>query len=87
MHGMRVDKAGRMVLPKSVRDRLGLKKGGRLTIEESPDGITLRPLKESPRFVNENGIMVFVGKVPKDIDWEKLREEDREERFRDLWQR
>jgi AbrB family looped-hinge helix DNA binding protein len=82
-----VDKSGRLVLPKAIRERLGLRRGGKVALEEGPEGVTLRPFKESPRFVDENGIMVFVGKVLKDVDWEKLREEDREARFRELWER
>lgn len=82
-----VDKSGRLVLPKAIRERLGLRRGGKVALEEGPEGVTLRPLKESPRFVDENGIMVFVGKIPKDLDWERLRDEDREARFRELWDR
>ncbi|PYY02429.1 MAG: AbrB/MazE/SpoVT family DNA-binding domain-containing protein, partial [Acidobacteria bacterium] len=41
---IRVDKAGRIVLPKPVRDRLGLKAGASLEICESADGLLLRPV-------------------------------------------
>ena len=84
---VRVDKSGRLVLPKTIRERLGLKKGGKVVIEEGAEGIVLRPVKESPKFVDENGIWVFVGKVPKDLDWERVQDEDREARFRELWER
>lgn len=33
---------GRMVLPAATRRRLGLTKGGALSIEETPDGLVLR---------------------------------------------
>ena len=84
---VRIDKAGRIVLPKHIRQRLGVKNGGTVTLEESPDGVTLRRTKSSPKFVHENGFLVYVGEVPKELDWEKFRDEDREARLRELWMR
>ena len=84
---VRIDKAGRFVLPKSVRERLGVKNGGTLTIEEGPEGVTLKSKSNIPRFVDEDGILVFTGKQPKDFDWEKLRDNEREARLQELWER
>lgn len=84
---VRMDKAGRIVLPKPVRQRLGFKGGGTLALEQSSDGITLRRLRSGAKFAYERGVLVYIGRVPKGIDWEKLREDDREERIRELWER
>lgn len=84
---VRVDKAGRLVLPKAIRQRLGLKNGGRVALEQGPDGVTLRPTKTGPKFANEHGVLVYVGKIPKGLDWERFREEEREARLGELWER
>jgi AbrB family looped-hinge helix DNA binding protein len=48
MNGMtlKIDKAGRIILPKPVRDRLQLREGSELDLEEHPDGVTLRPVEQ-----------------------------------------
>lgn len=38
----KIDKAGRVILPKPVRDRLGLQEGNDLEITETPEGIVLK---------------------------------------------
>ena len=38
-----IDKAGRIVVPKPVRDRLGLQPGDELELIEGPDGLLLAP--------------------------------------------
>ena len=42
---LKMDKAGRVVLPKALRDRLGLHPGADLEISESSEGVLLRPAK------------------------------------------
>ncbi len=38
---------GRIVLPAEVRRRMGLKEGGALLAEETPDGLILRTVEQS----------------------------------------
>jgi len=47
MNGMtvKIDKAGRIVLPKPVRERFQLREGSELVIEEGSDGLTLKPVE------------------------------------------
>lgn len=40
---IRIDRRGRLTLPKELRVRLGLLAGGQLVIEQRADGILLRP--------------------------------------------
>ena len=54
-----IDKAGRIVLPKGVRDELRLEPGDSLELETSGDKITLRPAQPGGQLVKENGMWVF----------------------------
>lgn len=62
-----VDKFGRVVIPKAVRQRLGLKAGTVLRIEETSDGMKLGPVHEEPLLVREGNVLVFNGRFDGDI--------------------
>jgi AbrB family looped-hinge helix DNA binding protein len=83
MH-VKIDKAGRIVLPKPVRDRLRLRQGSDLEIEERPEGLLLKPVDQRPSMVKKNGLWVHLGKLPKGLDWETLVDEVRDERIKEL---
>lgn len=89
INGMKVkiDSAGRVVLPKNVRDRFRLKAGSRLELEESSEGILLKPAEQSPSMVLRDGVWVHLGTLPEGLDWNKLVDHDREERIKDIWGR
>jgi len=38
---LKIDKAGRVILPKPIRDRLGMLPGCNIEIEETPNGLLL----------------------------------------------
>lgn len=44
-----LDRFGRVVIPKEIRDILGLKPGELLKVEQSDDEVILKPLREEPR--------------------------------------
>lgn len=48
-----IDRAGRIVVPKDVRDLLGLSPGAELTLEVVGDGLRLTPARPRPRRVVE----------------------------------
>jgi len=50
-----IDKAGRIVVPKKLRDALHLTPGTRLIIERSGDRFILVPLANEARLVIQNG--------------------------------
>jgi AbrB family looped-hinge helix DNA binding protein len=51
-----IDKAGRIVVPKKLRDELHLVSGTRLRIERSGDRLTLMPSSIAARLVIEDGV-------------------------------
>ncbi len=78
-----IDKAGRVVVPKPVRDHLGLRQDSRLRLVETPEGVVLTPIDRPTGLLrDEDGWLVFSGESSKKIDWDRLAEEDREERMR-----
>jgi AbrB family looped-hinge helix DNA binding protein len=79
---LRIDKAGRIVVPKSIRDRLGLGPGAGLELSESPAGLLLKPVRRRPSLVQDGELLVHQGALPKDYDWNRLVEDSREERLR-----
>lgn len=54
-----MDKAGRIVIPKPLRDELQLEPGDTLEIESTGEQITLRPLRGTGPLTKEHGIWVF----------------------------
>jgi AbrB family looped-hinge helix DNA binding protein len=81
---VKIDKAGRIVLPKPVRDRLRLRQGTDLEIEERPEGVLLKPVDQRPSMIKVNGHWVHLGKLPKGFDWDNLIDEMRDERIKEL---
>jgi AbrB family looped-hinge helix DNA binding protein len=60
MHAhLTIDKAGRVVIPKSVREELGLEPGDSLEMESAGEAITLRPVRGTGPLVKEHGVWVF----------------------------
>ena len=86
MNGMKlkIDNAGRIVLPKPVRDRLGLRTGSELELSESSEGILLKPVRRQPSLIRRNGLLVHKGKLPKGYSWDRLIEDDRDDRLKKL---
>lgn len=54
-----IDKAGRIVLPKPLRDELRLEAGDTLELESSGEEITLRPARGSAQLRKKHGVWVF----------------------------
>jgi AbrB family looped-hinge helix DNA binding protein len=54
-----LDKLGRIVLPKPVRDKLQLAAGDQLELESVDDRITLRPLRGTAQLRKKRGVWVF----------------------------
>ena len=59
-----IDKAGRVVIPKSLRDTLNLGAGDTLELESSGEQITLRPVRGTGPLVQQHGVWVFRADEP-----------------------
>jgi AbrB family looped-hinge helix DNA binding protein len=81
---LKMDKAGRVILPKPVRDRLGLQEGGDLEILDIPEGVVLKRAELRPSMVKKQGLWVHTGKLPPGFDIVQAIRDDREERIRKL---
>ena len=82
---LQIDKAGRIILPKTVRDRLGLHPGSALELEETQGGVFLKPSEQKPALVKKDGFLVYNGELPQGFDIRRAIEDDREERMRKVW--
>lgn len=83
-----LDKAGRLVLPKPIRDRLRLLPGARLRVELSGDIVEITPEAEEPRIEIRNGLPVIVGGGPFDaVAAVREAREASDERFRKRFSR
>jgi AbrB family looped-hinge helix DNA binding protein len=81
---LRIDKLGRIVVPKPIRKNLGLDPEAELEVEELADGILLRPVSERPSMVKIDGLWVHTGNAEPDARWEDVVERVRDERIEDL---
>lgn len=56
----KVDQVGRIVLPKPLRDRLGLTAGATVDISAYGDGIFVAPAGRTARLIDDDGRLVAV---------------------------
>jgi AbrB family looped-hinge helix DNA binding protein len=56
-----LDKAGRVVIPKTLRDELHLEPGDSLALESEGENVTLRPVRSASPMRKERGVWVFHG--------------------------
>lgn len=76
-----MDKAGRVVIPKSVRKEWHLEPGDELELESGGEEIILRPVRERGPLTKEQGVWVFrTGKPLSASTTDELLQQIREER-------
>jgi AbrB family looped-hinge helix DNA binding protein len=63
-----IDQAGRVVLPKPIRDALGLLPGTRVDISAYGAGAQLMPAGRTARLIEEDGVLVAAGDTPVNDD-------------------
>jgi AbrB family looped-hinge helix DNA binding protein len=78
-----IDKAGRVVLPKPLREKMRVEPGDHLLVEAEDDRITLRPVRREALLKKEHGIWVYQGE-PSDSSIPELIDAEREKRIRGL---
>ena len=78
---LKIDKSGRIVVPKPLRERLGLKPGTELEAVDLEGGLLLRAVEERPALVKVDGLWVHRGVAQPDANWDRVIQEMREERL------
>lgn len=63
-----VDSGGRIVLPKALRDRLGLAPGATVDVSEYGGGLLLSPHGRTARLIEQDGRLVATGTTHIDDD-------------------
>jgi AbrB family looped-hinge helix DNA binding protein len=61
-----LDRFGRVVIPKEVRDALGLRAGDSLQVEPSGGAVVLKPLRAGSCLAYEGRVLVFTGEITGD---------------------
>jgi AbrB family looped-hinge helix DNA binding protein len=77
-----IDKFGRIIIPKKFRERIGISSETTLNISEDGKKIIIEPVEDNNPVVEEDGILVFTGKL-EDKEKDLLRG-DRNKRIRKL---
>jgi AbrB family looped-hinge helix DNA binding protein len=81
---LRIDKSGRIVVPKPVRERFGFKPNSELEAVEMADGVLLKRVEELPAMIKIDGLWVHQGVAQPGANWEHVLEELREERIKSV---
>lgn len=77
---VKIDTSGRIIVPKPLRDRLGLKLDMELEVHEHADGVLLRVPVPHPTMIHVDGFWVHRGTAPANTDWARVLENVRDER-------
>jgi AbrB family looped-hinge helix DNA binding protein len=75
-----MDKSGRIVLPKMIRERFGLTPDLELEVVEQPDGVLLRRREEHPSMIKVDGLWIHQGTPQIGAQWDRLVDDVRDER-------
>jgi AbrB family looped-hinge helix DNA binding protein len=78
-----LDKAGRVLIPKPLRQELHLGPGDILQLESEGEEITLRPARPKALLKKERGVWVYQGE-PTESSVSALIDREREKRLREL---
>jgi AbrB family looped-hinge helix DNA binding protein len=84
---LRLDKSGRVVLPKPLRQRLGFRAGTTFEATSAGEGLLLRPITHRPSLVERNGFLAHTGQPGRRLDWQQLSDELEDERVTDIFGR
>ena len=78
-----LDRAGRLMIPKTLRQELHLGPGDLLQLENEGDQITLRPFRPEALLKKEYGVWVYQGE-PTNASIPDLIDRQREKRLREF---
>ena len=75
-----IDQAGRIVIPKAIRDQLHLVSGSELEVEASGNEIRLRVAELEPRLIRKRGLLIHHGVQLSEIEVAEFVRQNRENR-------
>ncbi|MFW5747843.1 MAG: AbrB/MazE/SpoVT family DNA-binding domain-containing protein, partial [bacterium] len=79
-----IDKAGRIVIPKRVRERYNMHPGVPLELENGPEGVILKVISQQPSLVKKEGILIHHGSDTVDFDMAEAVNRERRSRNGDI---
>ena len=79
-----IDRAGRVVVPKQLRDRFNLVAGTELEVEATGDGLRLRKITSEPTLIRKKGFLVHHGTTHASVDIVEFIRAEREARNRHI---
>jgi AbrB family looped-hinge helix DNA binding protein len=83
-----IDKSGRLVLPKKMRDALHLVPGTRVVINQTPDSIVIQPETRARGLYWKDGMPIYeFGRPlpPEHVNWLDDAREERTEQLMGAW--
>jgi len=63
-----LDRFGRIVIPKKIREEFNLGPGSPVSIEAGKEGILLRPVEGGPNLIEKKRVLVYSGKPVGDLE-------------------
>ncbi len=78
-----LDRYGRIVIPKKLREHLGITRHTNLNIKEEGERIVIEPIHSEDVLVNKEGILVYTGNISSEIN--DLLKANRNNRIRKLY--
>jgi AbrB family looped-hinge helix DNA binding protein len=78
---LKIDRSGRIVVPKRLRDHLGIREEAELEITAHPDGIFVRVVDDEQPLIKVDGLWVHRGSARPDADWESVIDDLRKDRI------
>lgn len=79
-----IDKAGRLILPKSIREAFRIGPGDMLEIADEDDRLIISPVRVRSGLQKELGVWVYRSGTPVNTSIQELIDKQREQRTRDL---
>ena len=76
-----IDKAGRIIVPNPLRERLGFKPDTLLQAIEQPEGLLFKRVEQRPSMIKVDGLWVHQGTAETGANWDRIIEDVREERI------
>lgn len=77
-----LDKFGRVIIPKKLREQMGITPGTILNIDQDGSRIFIEPVQAEAPLIEEEGVLIYTGKLQGNI--EQFLQEDRKRRLEKL---